>query len=256
MPIDASDDESEENDDNDSLNDSIAQDEYNNSFNSTNSRKQLLNKADTSRKEIATVSSRHPMPSTPPPILQIDDIFVLSSSDENGNDKTKVEQPQQQDQPSTSVVSGLTEAVGQAVNEISNSRKQSKTSVDSNKSKSLQAGLAQVDFMAIQQEVNRMIADVYSTYPELCIPGNILYIHRIHTGKEPGHCVEFCLRTFSCCFSQAAKKLSCDFDYRWADREEFKKILITNRTLIDHFPNSVEEALRYFSSTSNTNNIV
>jgi len=40
------------------------------------------------------------------------------------------------------------------------------------------------------------------------------------------------------------------FCYRYADSTEFRKIIITNRMLMDHFPNNVENALSYFNTTS------
>jgi hypothetical protein len=89
-----------------------------------------------------------------------------------------------------------------------------------------------------------MIQNVNETYPELTIPGHILYIYRIQKSEKKRSCTFFSSIISKCCMNGTNIR---EYDYRWAAREEFKKILITNRTLIDHFPNSVEDALKYFS---------
>ena len=40
-----------------------------------------------------------------------------------------------------------------------------------------------------------------------------------------------------------------DYDSRWADASEFKRIVITRSMLSDHLPNTVEKSLKYFSCT-------
>ena len=100
--------------------------------------------------------------------------------------------------------------------------------------------------VAIQQ-VRKMIEQVYDTYPDLTLPGHILYIYRIYNHEK---------NVLQSLASKVVRRVSArrsnrvvpsNYDFRWASREEFKKILITNRTLIDHFPNSVEDALKFFN---------
>ena len=58
----------------------------------------------------------------------------------------------------------------------------------------------------------------------------------------------------SCCKRTSPDRVKPDelaeYDSRWADRDEFKKILITNRIIMDHFPDTVDNALKYFSNSS------
>ena len=68
-------------------------------------------------------------------------------------------------------------------------------------------------------------------YEELNLPGQILYIYDLDS--RPSRCYPFC-------------KDNPSFDFRWASSDEFKKIVITRRMLIDHFPNTLHDALKYF----------
>ena len=100
--------------------------------------------------------------------------------------------------------------------------------------------------------IKRMMNHVKETYPELELPGNILYIYRIKSGNSQAKS-SLCgqLRHKLCCLCGTSKQIN--YDSRWASSDEFKKILITNRMLMDHFPNNVEDALSYFNNTSRIN---
>ena len=74
------------------------------------------------------------------------------------------------------------------------------------------------------------------TYEDLNLPGNILYIYDLESRSR--RCYSLCKGTPS-------------FDCRWANSEEFKKIIITRRMLIDHFPNTLHDALKYFKREGN-----
>jgi hypothetical protein len=100
--------------------------------------------------------------------------------------------------------------------------------------------------------IKRMMNHVKETYPELQLPGNILYIYRIKSGNSRAKsnlCSQLCSKL--CCLCSTSKKIN--YDSRWASSDEFKKIIITNRMLMDHFPNNVEDALSYFNNTSRIN---
>jgi putative lipase involved disintegration of autophagic bodies len=97
-----------------------------------------------------------------------------------------------------------------------------------------------------------LMTKVYDSYVELELPGNILYIYQINprnAGSRAG-CLKWwqnsCASVFFC--SKKSKK-QMQYDSRWANNEEFKKILITNRMLMDHFPNNIQDALSYFNTT-------
>lgn len=90
---------------------------------------------------------------------------------------------------------------------------------------------------------------VKETYPELQLPGNILYIYRIKQNVVPSRLASFRNRIF-CMFNSCRTAHLVNYDSRWASSDEFKKIIITNRMLMDHFPNHVEEALSYFNTTN------
>jgi hypothetical protein len=102
-----------------------------------------------------------------------------------------------------------------------------------------------------------LMSKVYDTYIELELPGNILYIYQIHPNREKktGWC-SFCRNSCACLWSMRRKTTTTtnkssrfiQYDSRWASNEEFKRILITNRMLMDHFPNTVEDALSYFNT--------
>lgn len=104
------------------------------------------------------------------------------------------------------------------------------------------------------KQVKQMIHTVYSTYPEMTMPGNILYIYRV---KSYGLRKPISRRVFNLCRMMCRSSSnenrpsgsSIEYDSRWASRDEFKKILITNRILMDHFPNNLQSALDYFNST-------
>ena len=97
--------------------------------------------------------------------------------------------------------------------------------------------------------IKKMRMHVKEAYPNLVLPGNILYIYKIESNKPNKSCCgPFCSK-ICCCFNLCRKSGGLDFDSRWACRSEFKKILITNRMLLDHFPNTLDNALNYFNST-------
>ncbi len=80
--------------------------------------------------------------------------------------------------------------------------------------------------------VDSLLQSAIEGYEELKLPGQILYIYRIKDYKRKKRC---------CKFDQTDS-----YDLRWADRDEFKNIIITKHMLIDHFPNRVEESLKFF----------
>jgi hypothetical protein len=87
-------------------------------------------------------------------------------------------------------------------------------------------------------------------YPSLYLPGNIIYIYQLqNTAYNPRRFVERIISTLLCCFKQFAYKPSNKYDSRWAHHDEFRRILISNHMLLDHFPNNVEDSLKYFSIT-------
>ena len=97
--------------------------------------------------------------------------------------------------------------------------------------------------------IKKMRRHVKEAYPNLVLPGNILYIYKIESNRpNKSYCGPLCSKIF-CCFNLCKKTGGLDFDSRWACRSEFKKILITNRMLLDHFPNTLDNALNYFNST-------
>ncbi len=89
-----------------------------------------------------------------------------------------------------------------------------------------------------------MESHVEKTYPNLVLPGNILYIYRLDERSTKPSCCNFLCSKIFCCH-----KTTIDYDSRWAHRDEFTQIIITNRMLLDHFPNQVDDALNYFNST-------
>ena len=93
--------------------------------------------------------------------------------------------------------------------------------------------------------IKKMKRHVKETYPRLVLPGNILYIYQIESMTKRSCCSSLCSSIFCFCTS----KTLIAYDSRWAHRSEFKKILITNRMLLDHFPNQVDDALDYFANT-------
>lgn len=101
------------------------------------------------------------------------------------------------------------------------------------------------------KSLKNMMKNVYDTYPErLVMPGNILYIYRIKTLNSNQPVLNrICSTIFGCFKFCKNKKYEIHYDSRWATQDEFKKIVITNRMLLDHFPNTVTDALTYFSST-------
>lgn len=106
----------------------------------------------------------------------------------------------------------------------------------------------------VTMEVKQMMNTVYEAYPELQLPGNILYIYRVgNSGKKRSQIGTMCSKIVCCIGTMGSMSRidDCLFDSRWASRDEFRKILITNRILIDHFPNSLEHSLKYFNSNQN-----
>lgn len=96
--------------------------------------------------------------------------------------------------------------------------------------------------------IKRMKHHVKETYPTLVLPGNILYIYQIQSSVKKS-CFKSIGSTVFCCFDSCQSADNLIYDSRWAHRDEFKKIVITNRMLLDHFPNQVDNALNYFHST-------
>ena len=117
------------------------------------------------------------------------------------------------------------------------------------------ATAAAVETIVSMQQVRRMIENVHETYPEMAVPGNVLYIYRMHESNADERS-SFCDAVMCCrrTMSSRRRRTSVAYDFRWASRDEFKKILITNRTIMDHLPDSVEEALRYFATSTAANN--
>ncbi|CAF0732404.1 unnamed protein product [Brachionus calyciflorus] len=108
----------------------------------------------------------------------------------------------------------------------------------------------------ISYQVRQMMSTVYETYPELQLPGNILYIYHIKSdrpeiSKRCKRLRSLCSKLFCFACNSIRQLNNLEFDSRWASREEFKKILITNRVFIDHFPNTVEDGLKYFNRNQN-----
>lgn len=100
------------------------------------------------------------------------------------------------------------------------------------------------------QSAKKMMNEVYEAYPELQLPGNILYIYQIRSNRLNGSsCQRFCSRA-CCCIGSCSSKPTIHYDSRWATQGEFKKIVLTNRMLLDHFPNTVNDALSYFNTTN------
>jgi hypothetical protein len=102
--------------------------------------------------------------------------------------------------------------------------------------------------IVVHHSLKQMMRNVYDTYPELVMPGNILYIYRIKTfSSQSVVCSKLC---GTCCLKLCKnKKYEIHYDSRWAHQDEFKKIVLTNRMLMDHFPNNLTDALTYFSQT-------
>lgn len=108
----------------------------------------------------------------------------------------------------------------------------------------------EIDSQAVAIDlIKKMKKHVKETYPKLVIPGNILYIYQINNKRKQSCCHSMCSTIF-CCFDSCQVKNLVDYDSRWAYRDEFKKIVITKRLLLDHFPNQVDDALNYFNSTN------
>ena len=104
----------------------------------------------------------------------------------------------------------------------------------------------------MSNQVKQMMNTVYETYPELELPGNILYIYHIQSNLNMTNSKIKSLFKKLLCFFKSMNQINImDFDSRWASREEFKKILLTNRMFIDHFPNTVEHGLKYFNRNQN-----
>ena len=117
-------------------------------------------------------------------------------------------------------------------------------------------------------KAKELMTKVYDTYIEMELPGHILYIYQIGSSQQQERsnwcscCRSMCGSMWVCstscccpCFCRANATANVNasaapaYDSRWASNEEFKRILITNRMLLDHFPNTVENALSYFNST-------
>lgn len=130
---------------------------------------------------------------------------------------------------------------------VDEAKTDSNTENSANPNKSMKAAII------AYQQVKQMMHNVYEAYPELQLPGNILYIYKIKSNlKKRNRCIELSSKLACfCCNMLGSTKVSFEYDSRWATREEFRKILITNRILMDHFPNTVEDALRYFNTTPN-----
>ncbi len=106
-----------------------------------------------------------------------------------------------------------------------------------------------VEKVSVLKQTEENLQQVRSTYEELILPGHILYIYRLYKTKNSSKRSRL-LNCFKRNLSSSSKN---EYDYRWATHDEFEQILITNRMLKDHFPNSVEEALKYFSRATVTN---
>ena len=86
---------------------------------------------------------------------------------------------------------------------------------------------------------------VIKTYPELTMPGNILYIYRFDDTNTTSSWSRFiCEKLF---FWSDLCKIQIDYRFRWAHQNEFTKIVTSSGMLLDHFPNNVDDALHYLS---------
>jgi hypothetical protein len=228
--------------------DSVILDDLDNSLNSTSSKKFLNDKDNNSQKVVISQTSNT--------LLQLD----------------KDENKERNRPPNNSASNGVSEIVKESKQVMANiicnflfyyskskinpnphdflKGQEDKQACNENEKSSIL--VEPIETIVAIQQVKQMIANVNETYPELAIPGHILYIYRIHDQTNRRPCRSLISKLTVCC--KKSNSLG-EFDFRWATREEFKKILITNRTLIDHFPNSVEDALKYFS-VSVTNNYV
>ena len=91
------------------------------------------------------------------------------------------------------------------------------------------------------KQLKVMMRHINNTYADLQLPGNILYIYQLYsTAFSKRSLVN---KILCCCKS---KQPEIRYNVRWAHQKEFKKIIITNRMLMDHFPNQVEDALKFF----------
>jgi sn1-specific diacylglycerol lipase len=92
-------------------------------------------------------------------------------------------------------------------------------------------------------KVKNVKKQIKKTYPSLYLPGNIIYI--FHNNKlDP--------QTNKKRYFTKVQQRPTHYEFRWAHRNEFKRILITNQMVSDHYPIFINEAFNYIQ----TNRIV
>jgi len=202
--------------------------------NSANSQSELLDKSRSVHKDYSTTSDT----------IKIERSIKASNSTGNVTEITEV----------TKELKNTQIANKNAINSLKNSSYMDDVSYDENRQ-------SKADFQSkkllkasviVYEQVKKIKQTAYQTYPDLQLPGNILYIYQIRSNLNNKS--SSCTRkpcTYICCCLRFFKKSTrrVEYDSRWASQEEFKRILITNRMFMDHFPNNVDDALKYFNFT-------
>ena len=86
---------------------------------------------------------------------------------------------------------------------------------------------------------------VRKTYPELILPGNVLYIYRAcDTSINESRWWLVCSKLF---FWTNFFKKKIDYNFRWAQNDEFSRIIISRRMIVDHLTENLEDALNYLT---------
>jgi hypothetical protein len=197
----------------------------------------LLNTSANSQSELLDkIRNVHNNYSTTNNSIKIERSIKISSSNENLNEITEI----------TKETKNIQIANKKEINSLKNSAYLDEAPNDNEKLRSCKASVI------IYEQVKKIKQTAYQTYPDLQLPGNILYIYQIRSylKNKPSSCTRKPCKYICCCFRLFKKsKRRVEYDSRWASQEEFKRILITNRMLMDHFPNNVDDALKYFNFT-------
>ncbi len=80
---------------------------------------------------------------------------------------------------------------------------------------------------------------VKNTYPQLFLPGNIIYIYRVEDTENKSFFRSVCSKIKV--FSKSSKK-KVGYSFRWAQYSEFCRILLSNRMIGDHKSGHLESA--------------
>lgn len=96
-------------------------------------------------------------------------------------------------------------------------------------------------------ELKKMVLTAYDNYEDFRLPGQILHIYQLPESQLNRSWLRYLISWF--------RPNHVTYDNRWAKSEDFDKIVITRRMLIDHMPNSYEQALEYFSRRSTLVNL-